>query len=211
MNIFKAVKENVTPMEAAKHYGLKVTRKGMCVCPFHNDKNPSIKIDDRIGGGFYCFGCLASGDVITLTEKLFGISKLEAAKKLAEDFRVSYEQGAYTKPTKRSGSEILLKRKKQEEDAIMAKRKELGDRILHLLSDMREEKYLSENNAMKVLEDDETYVWIVQKLDMIEDLYDQIADCSIEELKRNINEFEKAVMNNVGGFKKVRDGSKRAS
>ena len=194
MNIFKAVKENVTPMEAAKHYGLKVTRKGMCVCPFHNDKNPSMKIDDRIGGGFYCFGCLASGDVITLTEKLFGISKLEAAKELAEDFRVSYEQGAYTKPTKRSRSEILLKRS-----------------VLHLLSDMREEKYLSENNAMKVLEDDETYVWIVQKLDMIEDLYDQIADCSIEELKRNINEFEKAVMNNVGGFKKVRDGSKRAS
>ena len=211
MNIFKAVKENVTPMEAAKYYGLKITRKGMCVCPFHNDKNPSMKIDDRIGGGFYCFGCLATGDVITLTERLFGISKLEGALKLAEDFGISYERNAYTKTEKITESDKEKQRKDREEQALLAKKKALGDLVLRLLSDMREEKYLSENNAMKVLEDDETYVWIVQKLDMIEDLYDQIADCSIEELKRNINEFEKAVMNNVGGFKKVRDGSKRAS
>ncbi len=211
MNIFKAVKENVTPMEAARYYGLKVTRKGMCVCPFHNDKNPSMKIDDRIGGGFYCFGCLATGDVITLTERLFGLSKLEAARKLAEVFGISYERNAYTKSVKISESDKEKQRKDQEERVLLAKKKALGDLVLRLLSDMRERKYLSESEAMKVLEGDDVYVWIVHKLDSIEDLYDQIADCSVEEIKKHITEIEKAVIKNVGEFEKVSSGSKRAS
>ncbi len=203
MNIFKAVKENVTPMEAAKYYGLKITRKGMCVCPFHNDKNPSMKIDDRIGGGFYCFGCLATGDVITLTERLFGLSKLEAARKLAEVFGISYERNAYTKSVKISESDKEKQRKDQEERSLLAKKKALGDLVLRLLSDMRERKYLSESEAMKVLEGDDVYVWIVHKLDSIEDLYDQISDCSVEEIKKHITEIEKAVIKNVGEFEKV--------
>ena len=211
MNIFKAVKENVTPMEAAKYYGLKITRKGMCVCPFHNDKNPSMKIDDRIGGGFYCFGCLATGDVITLTERLFGLSKLEAARKLAEDFGISFERNAYTKSVKISESDKEKQRKDQEEQALLAKKKELGDLVLRLLSDMREKKYLSESEAMKVLEGDDVYVWIIHKLDSIEDLYDQISDCSVEEIKKHITEIEKVVIKNVGEFEKVSSGSKRAS
>ena len=211
MNIFKAVKENVTPMEAAKHYDQKVTRKGMCVCPFHNDKNPSMKIDDRIGGGFYCFGCLATGDVITLTERLFGLSKLEAARKLAEDFGISYERNAYTKSVKITESDKEKQRKDREERALLAKKKTLGDLVLRLLSDMRERKYLSESEAMKVLESDDVYVWIIHKLDSIEDLYDQISDCSAEEIKKHITEIEKAVIKNVGEFEKVSSGSKRAS
>ncbi|MFG6320300.1 MAG: DNA primase, partial [Lachnospiraceae bacterium] len=49
---FEAVKQSVTTRQAAEHYGIKVNRNGMCVCPFHNDKNPSMKVDRR----FYCFG-----------------------------------------------------------------------------------------------------------------------------------------------------------
>ena len=60
MNIFEAVKQSVTTKQAAKRYGIYVNRNGMCVCPFHNDKNPSMKADRR----FYCFGCGATGDVI---------------------------------------------------------------------------------------------------------------------------------------------------
>ena len=211
MNVFRAVKENVKPMEAAKYYGLKITRKGMCVCPFHNDKNPSMKIDDRIGGGFYCFGCLATGDVITLTERLFGLSKLEAARKLAEDFGISYERNAYTKSVKITESDKEKQRKDREERALLAKKKTLGDLVLRLLSDMRERKYLSESEAMKVLESDDVYVWIIHKLDSIEDLYDKISDCSAEEIKKHITEIEKAVIKNVKEFEKVSSGSKRAS
>ena len=53
MNVFEAVKQSVTTRQAAERYGVRVGRTGMCVCPFHDDKNPSMKVDRR----FHCFGC----------------------------------------------------------------------------------------------------------------------------------------------------------
>ena len=68
-NLFSSVKEAVTTREAAEAYGIRVNRSGMACCPFHNDKNPSMKIDKR----FHCFGCGADGDVINFTALLFGL------------------------------------------------------------------------------------------------------------------------------------------
>ncbi len=56
MNVFEVVKENVTARQAAEAYGLKVGRTGMACCPFHSDKSPSMKLDER----YYCFGCGAT-------------------------------------------------------------------------------------------------------------------------------------------------------
>ncbi len=47
MKLFEAVKEAVTARSAAEYYGIKVGRNGMAVCPFHPDKNPSMKLDKR--------------------------------------------------------------------------------------------------------------------------------------------------------------------
>lgn len=87
MNVFEAVKQSVTTRQAAEHYGIHVSRNGMCVCPFHNDKNPSMKVDRR----FYCFGCGATGDVIDFVSRLHGIGSREAALMLAQDFSIPYE------------------------------------------------------------------------------------------------------------------------
>ena len=38
MNVFEAVKQNLTTRQAAEMYGIQVSRHGMTVCPFHNDK-----------------------------------------------------------------------------------------------------------------------------------------------------------------------------
>ena len=52
------------------------------ICPFHNDKNPSLSIN-LDSGGFYCHACRASGgNVIEFHRKLKGISFTEAAKDL---------------------------------------------------------------------------------------------------------------------------------
>ena len=48
MNVFEAVKQNLTTRQAAEMYGIRVSRHGMAVCPFHNDKNPSMKVDKRL-------------------------------------------------------------------------------------------------------------------------------------------------------------------
>lgn len=78
MSTYARIKQTVTTRQAAERYGLSVNRSGMARCPFHEDHNPSMKVDDR----FYCFGCHASGDVIDFTARLFGLSPYAAAKKL---------------------------------------------------------------------------------------------------------------------------------
>ena len=89
MTIFEAVKSTVTPRMAAEHYGMTVARNGMVCCPFHNDRHPSMKLNEDY---FYCFGCGAKGDVIELTSKLFGITAMEAVQKLRADFGVQEDK-----------------------------------------------------------------------------------------------------------------------
>ena len=89
-NVFEAVKQSVSTREAAAFYGIEVKRNGMACCPFHDDKNPSMKVDQR----FHCFGCGADGDVIDFTAKLFDLSSKEAAEKLAQDFGLIYDSQA---------------------------------------------------------------------------------------------------------------------
>ena len=89
-NVFEAVKQSVSTREAAEFYGIEVKRNGMACCPFHDDKNPSMKVDQR----FHCFGCGADGDVIDFTAKLFDLSPKEAAEKLAQDFGLIYNSQA---------------------------------------------------------------------------------------------------------------------
>ena len=87
MSIFEAVKQSVTTRQAAEHFGIQVGRNGMCRCPFHDDKTPSMKVDRR----FHCFGCGADGDVIDFVSRLESISPKEAALMLAQAFSVPYE------------------------------------------------------------------------------------------------------------------------
>ena len=89
-NVFEAVKLSVSTREVAAFYGIEVKRNGMACCPFHDDKNPSMKVDQR----FHCFGCGADGDVIDFTAKLFNLSPKEAAEKLAQDFGLIYDSQA---------------------------------------------------------------------------------------------------------------------
>ena len=90
-NIFEMVKQFVTVREAAERYGIEVKRGGMACCPFHDDKNPSMKLNEEY---FYCFGCGATGDVIDLTARLYNLSPKEAAEKLAQDFDLIYDSQA---------------------------------------------------------------------------------------------------------------------
>ena len=89
-NVFEAVKQSVSTREAAAFYGIEVKRNGMACYPFHDDKNPSMKVDQR----FHCFGCGEDGDVIDFTAKLFDLSPKEAAEKLAQDFGLIYDSQA---------------------------------------------------------------------------------------------------------------------
>ena len=89
MNLFEIVKYGVSCREAAELYGVEVNRYGMALCPFHNDRHPSLYVADD---HYHCFACGEHGDVIDFAAKLFGLPLYEAAQQLAADFHLTPEK-----------------------------------------------------------------------------------------------------------------------
>ncbi len=52
------------------------------LCPFHNEKTPSFTVYPETKS-FYCFGCQASGDIISFTMRMENLDYVEAVKQLA--------------------------------------------------------------------------------------------------------------------------------
>ncbi len=89
MNLFGTVKTSINTREAAQRYGIEVNRHGKALCPFHNDRHPSLFVD---ADHYHCYACGEHGDVIDLTAKLYGLSLYDAAKKLAYDFGITQDK-----------------------------------------------------------------------------------------------------------------------
>ena len=104
MNLFQNVKYGVNCREAAERYGVSVNRQGKALCPFHNDRHPSLLVADD---HYYCFACGAHGDVIDFAADFFDLPLYEAAQRLAADFGIDTDRP----PTKK----ILEKRRQQTE------------------------------------------------------------------------------------------------
>lgn len=133
MNLFEAVKESVSPRQIADYYGLQM-RNDMVSCLFHDERTPSMKLyDDH----FYCFGCGKHGDVTDMVGELFGLSPKEAAKKIAQDFGISYDKqyGEYT-PNKES---IIAKIRREQDKVKENHVYTVLCNYLHLLRDWRTE------------------------------------------------------------------------
>ena len=72
-------------LSIAEGYGLQLRRAGRlykALCPLHNERTPSFFIDPK-KQRFVCYGCGASGDVISLVQNLDGCGFTEAVKKLS--------------------------------------------------------------------------------------------------------------------------------
>jgi len=78
------VKKESDIVALIESFDVKLVKKGssyMGLCPFHDDKNPSLSVD-RDKGLFHCFGCGASGDVFDFLMKIKGIGFSEAVSYL---------------------------------------------------------------------------------------------------------------------------------
>ena len=130
----------------------------MTCCPFHEDRHPSLKLNEDY---FFCFGCGASGDVIDFTARLFGISPKDATEKLAADFGISVD----AKP-------VAVRRNPSRLDEIRC-RQVLTD-YLHLLQDWKI-RY-----APKTPEDslDDHFVESCQQYDRIAGLLEMLDEAS---------------------------------
>ena len=178
MTIYENIKAAISVKQAAEHYGLKVNRSGMACCPFHNDRHPSLRLNEDY---FFYFGCGAKGDVIDLVARLFDLSSYEAAQKLASDF------GLDPKPPT---SAAMLKPKRPyirqfREDEMLCFRVLMD--YLHLLEDWKV-RY-----APKTTDDDldDRFVEACQMIDYIEYLADILTVGDLEERVAVVDELMK--------------------
>lgn len=82
--------QNVSIVDVARRLGMDIkkvsTTQAKALCPFHDDKSPSLLIDSNNERGrqhYYCFACGAHGDVIDLVKQQLGYSFKEAVEWLS--------------------------------------------------------------------------------------------------------------------------------
>ena len=101
--LFDLVREGVSARDAAEAYGLEINQHGRARCPWHDDKRPSLSFK---GNWCRCFACNNGGSAIDLTAQLYGITPLEAANKLNEDFHIGADGTPGQRPTGPSKAEL---------------------------------------------------------------------------------------------------------
>ena len=179
MNLFESVKAAVTVRQAVEHYGLEVNRGNMVCCPFHNDRRPSMKLNEDY---CYCFGCGAHGDVIDLVTRLFNLSSYDAAKKLAYDFGIVLDKPPAAAALRKPKYPLAKAFQKEE---IHCQR--ILCEYLHLL------EHWKMQYAPKTPEDtlDDHFVEACQMLDYIEDLTDILTFAELEVRVKTVDMLQK--------------------
>lgn len=114
-DVFQEVRERVSALDVARHYGLEVNRSGFCPCPFHYERTASLKLYPA-AKGFYCFGCHTGGSVIDFVAQLYGLDALGAVRRLNDDFHLGLPIDRQQTPQERT-----------EAAREAAKRRELSD------------------------------------------------------------------------------------
>lgn len=209
MNVFEAVRDKgVTARQAAESCGFKPNRSGMIVCPFHNDKNPSMKVDRR----YYCFGCGETGDAVDFVSKYYNLNKKEAAEKIASDFGIAYDKGHYRRREPKPKPSV---RKRIQEEQFKQTEKRfflvLSD-YLHLLKQWERDYAPPDKNA----EWHPRFVEALQKTTETEYLLDVLLDGTLEERAalivnygKEVTELERKFPKPAAGTAKICNGYDR--
>ena len=61
-------------------------------CPFHNEKTPSFVVSET-KQIYTCFGCGATGDVISFVEQYYQLDFMQAIEKLADEYGIVIQKG----------------------------------------------------------------------------------------------------------------------
>lgn len=122
--------------EVAEYYGFPVSKRtNKICCPFHNDARPSMQIYSG-DGGFYCFVCGVGGDVIDFVQQLYGLSFMDACKKLDQDFHLRLGIG-----DERTREEKLAAERAFRERMDKQQRRERERQFLYALYDAAYNRY----------------------------------------------------------------------
>jgi DNA primase len=118
----------------------KIGREAITLCPWHNDRNPSLTINDE-KGFCYCFVCQTGSDAIGFIQAKLGLSFSEAIQKIAvsNEIEVIYENidpELAAKEAKRK-AEILGQLQKQQQNYRNLLRDPRAQRIRDFIDDRK--------------------------------------------------------------------------
>ena len=89
------VKSQVSMVDIAEYYGMRVNRKGFALCPFHNDKHPSMQVFSGYmkNDGYYCRSCGAGGTIFNFVMEYEGKTFEESVRTVASVFKIQISDG----------------------------------------------------------------------------------------------------------------------
>lgn len=121
------IKVQYSMRDIVSQYGLKINRAGFCACPFHNEKDASLKV---YKDSFYCFGCGASGDIFSFVQAKENV-----------DFKMAFKRlgGTYgdASKTARKWRNYRLEKLKETERLKAEKKKQRKQEILKDIKDWK--------------------------------------------------------------------------
>ena len=91
MNLFTHIKQRLPILDVVSEYAT-LKKAGLYwkgCCPFHHERTPSFTVSPH-KEIFYCFGCHVGGDVISFIAKVEHCSPLEAARHLADRYKIQF-------------------------------------------------------------------------------------------------------------------------
>ena len=206
MDIFREIKSRLNMKAVAEMYGLEVNKSGFCLCPFHAEKTPSMKIYDD---GFKCFGCGEGGDIIKFVEKQFELSPLAACRKLNDDFGLGIDIDGGIDSNTKSEYMLMAERKQVLKDKENCAFGIVSD-YLRLLN-----RYSHEYRPRNLNEiPDKRFIEFLTNYDTASNVFDELSNADIlsfEEKEKFYAECEDTISNILEMFQTSKEYDKEIS
>ncbi|MEF3254416.1 MAG: DNA primase, partial [Deferribacterales bacterium] len=149
IDILEYISQYVDLKKSGKSY------KGLC--PFHTEKTPSFTVTPE-KGLFHCFGCGASGNVITFVMKYNNLSFIDALKFLAARLGISMERDGELDKTA-----LILKKLHNEIKDIAMSLILKDDKALNYIKDRGFDKDIIDSFSLGIIRSGFDFSYIVKR------------------------------------------------
>lgn len=162
------VKSQVNMQMLVEHLGIRVYRNGLALCPFHDDRQPSMKVHNGYldHDGYYCWACGAGGTIFNFVMDYCNLGFEESVKYIAAAFgiRITEEQKLSQGDKSRIAHQQRMRKLNAEFDAM----------YLRTLSALAEKIQFYEKLMHVVEPFGRTFCWISNQLPVLQGQWEEI-------------------------------------
>lgn len=120
--IINQIKSSVPLADAVERYTGERLIKNKMRCPFHSERTASFTVYPK-NNSYYCFGCGASGDVISFVQRYFNLSFIDTITRVDIDYNLRLLNATFSERRK-AMKESRRQQEKQQRRRLEAERRE---------------------------------------------------------------------------------------